>query len=378
MNRLSCYKRRNLFAFFSIFFLLFMLIFSVSVSAQERPLKRLLKRGLDELLKDAQIDEIQIVDESGSRLTLEVAYSGIQVPLGVKITAQAIGHDNLPLSGFSNQTKLITKEKGSVQLTITYSGSGPDSKIQSTGLQVKIFLSAQQESPLIKNMSYFKNWVADSTSQGTGPSGSGAAKIIDPVPMFDENELKITLTPVSPIRPITVKKDLPKAIPKKPPPKGQAIPKEVEPTAPTTFAGSYYRIIAKCSNKCLEVADWNKNGGGNIQQWEWHGGDNQQWEVIPMVGGHFKIVSKLSGRCLDVEGGKRDAGANVQQWDCHGRDNQQWKLVRLADGYYKIVCKQSGKCLDVQWSGTENGTNVWQWDDIGSDAQKWQLVRIDR
>ena len=34
------------------------------------------------------------------------------------------------------------------------------------------------------------------------------------------------------------------------------------------------------SLKVLDVRDWRADNGAPIQQWDWHGGNNQLWQIV--------------------------------------------------------------------------------------------------
>ncbi len=135
----------------------------------------------------------------------------------------------------------------------------------------------------------------------------------------------------------------------------------------------YYKIIAKHSGKCLDVASGSRDSGATVVQWDYLGSDNQLWSLVP-VGAYYKIVAKHSGKCLDVTGGSRDAGAALIQWDCHGGDNQLFSIVGQS-GYYKVIAKHSGKCLDIYGGSRDNGAALIQWDCHGGDNQLWTIAR---
>jgi len=42
-----------------------------------------------------------------------------------------------------------------------------------------------------------------------------------------------------------------------------------------------YHIVSKHSGKCLDVSGWQTDNGVPIQQWSYHGGDNQKWKLVP-------------------------------------------------------------------------------------------------
>jgi Ricin-type beta-trefoil lectin domain-like len=44
---------------------------------------------------------------------------------------------------------------------------------------------------------------------------------------------------------------------------------------------------------------------------------------------HYKVIAKHSGKCLDIAGVSTADGANVQQWSCYGGNNQRWRPVPI-------------------------------------------------
>jgi len=358
------FKRQN-FSIFLTCFLFLMWIFPSSAVCQESALEKLLKKGLDEFLGKGKIDSIQIVEGTDSSLVLNIAYSDIKATIGVRATAEALGANNSPLPGFRCDPKIITGKQGSVRLTLVFHGNGFDTRVKSYGVQAKLFVASAQTAGIKKVKKYSKTWISDPSALGSvSKTPSQSVNVIDPVPMFDLKELA---TPeVKTIHPAVTQA---KMIKPRPTPPVKAISRSVDPNC-------YYQIASKSSGKCLEVKDWSKNNGANVQQWQWHGGDNQWWKFVPLNGGYYRIECKNSGKCLDVEGRSNKSGANVQQFQWNGGNNQQWKAIYVGNGYYKIVSKNSGKCLDVKWGGNNNGVNVWQWDDVGSDAQRWKLIPI--
>ena len=152
--------------------------------------------------------------------------------------------------------------------------------------------------------------------------------------------------------------------------------------------------------------------GGELIQWEWHGGDNQRWmsvaptvaehsgKVLEVVGasvddgaqviqsdysvrgsqlmypepvgdGYVRLRFQHSGKVLDVLGASPDDGAPVIQWEWHGGDNQLFRLEPLGDGHVRILAKHSGKVIDVSGASTSNGAQLIQWTWHGGDNQRW-------
>jgi hypothetical protein len=152
----------------------------------------------------------------------------------------------------------------------------------------------------------------------------------------------------------------------------------------TWFAGQLYpnlptqtkKLIAKHSNKCLDVNGAGYGDGTNVIQWTCHGGANQQWRLEPVqtVGNYYRILAHHSGKALDVSGISTATGANVHQWEWWMGDNQLWELIPQGGGYYLVKAKHSGKCLDVSGVSTADGANVYQWDCHGGGNQLWRIT----
>ncbi|MFD0587223.1 RICIN domain-containing protein [Paenibacillus sp. GCM10027627] len=137
------------------------------------------------------------------------------------------------------------------------------------------------------------------------------------------------------------------------------------------------KIINKNSNKAMDAEGYGTADGTRIHIWNYHGGNNQQWQFIDNGDGYYRIVGVGSGKAVEVANGGTADGNIVLLWPYWGHNHQLWKIVRTNDGYYKFINKHSGKALDVTQSGTANGTKIQQWQDNGSDAQKWQIGKLN-
>ena len=154
--------------------------------------------------------------------------------------------------------------------------------------------------------------------------------------------------------------------------------------AHTWFVGQLYpnwttgtnQLIAKHSNKCLDVDGASGGDGANVHQWGCHGGNNQKWRLEPVftTGNYYRILAHHSGKALDVSGVSTATGANVHQWEWWMGNNQLWELIPQGGGYYMIRARHSNKCLDVAGISTANGANVYQWDCHGGNNQLWRIV----
>ncbi|KMT64913.1 RICIN domain-containing protein [Catenovulum maritimum] len=137
--------------------------------------------------------------------------------------------------------------------------------------------------------------------------------------------------------------------------------------------GTYY-IEAKHSGKYIEVAGFNTDNGGNIQQWSGQQGTQKQWQVTQISGEWYKLINTLSGKALDVASFSTQNGGNIHQWGYSGNDNQLFKFEAQNNGYYIIRNKLSDKCVDVSANSQDNGANIHQWGCSNSDNQQFKLI----
>ncbi|MEV4092021.1 RICIN domain-containing protein [Streptosporangium saharense] len=147
-----------------------------------------------------------------------------------------------------------------------------------------------------------------------------------------------------------------------------------ESEARTGFRAS---LVARHSDRCLDVEGVSTRTGANVQQWTCVDDQpNQEWNLVATSDGYYTLRATHSGKCLDVEGVSLRSGANVHQWTClDDQPNQEWKLVQRDGGYFILVARHSGKCLDVTGVGTDDGANVQQWTCVyGQPNQEWRLA----
>ena len=146
----------------------------------------------------------------------------------------------------------------------------------------------------------------------------------------------------------------------------------------------WYRMTSLQSTKCVEVQGWKTSNGDNIVQYGYHGGANQQWRFETVGEDVYAIYNRHSGLCLEVavwDNGvrtDRDQGGNVRQWEYVGGSNQQWKIEWLDEpyGYYRLINLRSDKALDVAKRSNADGANLQQWSYHGGHNQVWEIRMI--
>ena len=141
-------------------------------------------------------------------------------------------------------------------------------------------------------------------------------------------------------------------------------------------SSAWYRIICRQSNKSLDVNGSSTANGGNIIQWDYWGGNNQQWKITSLGNGYFSIINRNSNKALDVNGSSTAGGAGIIQWDYWGGNNQQWQILDQGFGYFEVINRNSGQSLDVNGASTTNGAGIIQWPWNGGRNQQWQIVQL--
>lgn len=94
--------------------------------------------------------------------------------------------------------------------------------------------------------------------------------------------------------------------------------------------GIFY-IRNKFSGKYLDVADGSSADGTNIVQYSLNKGTNQLFKLSKQSDGTYAVLSKASS-CksgLDVYDWSRDSGGNINQWNFWGGDCQKWILAAV-------------------------------------------------
>jgi hypothetical protein len=142
----------------------------------------------------------------------------------------------------------------------------------------------------------------------------------------------------------------------------------------TNLAGAY-TLQNRNSNLFMDVVGGlgGKADGVNIQQWNGTNQANQQFQVTHLGDGVYKIVAKHSNKALDVQEFGHDDATNVRQWTYHNSVNQQFIIVASSDGYYKLIAKHSGKVVDIANGSTAPEANAHQWSNTNQTSAHWKL-----
>lgn len=135
-----------------------------------------------------------------------------------------------------------------------------------------------------------------------------------------------------------------------------------------------FHLVNKFSSKALDVARGSTDGGAAIQQWRFHGDENQLWRLIPLGSGTFQILSVRSGKALSIADNSERSQAPAIQWEYAGGAGQKWKLTANLDGTYALQNCGSGKYLDLHKQSDADGVLTLQMRGHAGDSQRWWLV----
>ena len=149
-------------------------------------------------------------------------------------------------------------------------------------------------------------------------------------------------------------------------------------------SGTLTSIRTKCGDRyqCVDISAASYADGANAQIWDCVNGNAQMYAFV-FAGfedglPYWVIRNNATGKVLDaaigtgIDGGNN--GANIQQWAYHGGDNQKWTLQMAGDGYFYIRSKLDlNLVLNLLYGSTDNGTNIQLCSFHGGDNQQWYL-----
>lgn len=135
-----------------------------------------------------------------------------------------------------------------------------------------------------------------------------------------------------------------------------------------------FYIKAGHSGKYLDVHEWSTANGGNIVQWAFHGGRNQQFRFKDAGDGYYYIQSIHNGKYLQAHGASTADQGNINQWSFAEEAHLQFLLEKVGNcGYYRIKARHSGKYLNVYGDSQDDGANVIQYKRSDTPNERFKL-----
>lgn len=139
-----------------------------------------------------------------------------------------------------------------------------------------------------------------------------------------------------------------------------------------------YKLQNRNSGKFLDLDNNNTDNNTAIVQYDDEGIDATQIWTLTEIGGEkgvYSICTSVNKRQgMDVADWSKNDGAQVQLYKYSGHRNQQFIVVEKGDGYYQFVSRLSGKVIEIPSSSKDNGEWIKLYDNNGTNTQQWKFV----
>lgn len=146
--------------------------------------------------------------------------------------------------------------------------------------------------------------------------------------------------------------------------------------SPTLSNGTYRINVSYNSSYVMGVTGMNDTDNVRVYVNSSQSGQaDQTWCIDSRNGGFYTIKNFESGLYLDVYYGDSTEGTNIQQCNFHGGDNQLWQILPAGGGTYCLVPKCAlESSADVNGS---DGTNVAIYNSHLGENQRFVFTKID-
>lgn len=131
----------------------------------------------------------------------------------------------------------------------------------------------------------------------------------------------------------------------------------------------YSAVVARHSDRCLDLSASSTQVGAPVQQWGCNGGANQAWQLRPLPGGDVTLLARHSHLCLTASA----TSTAVVQSTCDGGDGQRFAVEDVGGGAVRILARLGGGCLDVAGGSPADGARLLQWPCSGATNQQFSL-----
>ncbi len=144
-----------------------------------------------------------------------------------------------------------------------------------------------------------------------------------------------------------------------------------------------YNVVNRATGKCLDIAFESPDNASLAWLWDCHNpatnGQTFTLKPIPGYSDHFQIIARNSDKCVDIKNDSYSAGEQLQQWACASPipTVQEWKRFGSANNGWGFAIQHTGQCMDDWESGSGNGNKIDQWPCNGTAAQGWKLEPVE-
>ncbi|NOK61871.1 MAG: hypothetical protein GFH27_549281n7 [Chloroflexi bacterium AL-W] len=155
-----------------------------------------------------------------------------------------------------------------------------------------------------------------------------------------------------------------------------AIQSEATPPSDDPIPAGTYRVIARHSDKVLDVSEVSKADEALLHQWSYRGKANQHWRVEPLDDGTYRFMAEHSGKTMDARKARTSNGTPIQQYIWNGTCAQRWHIEPVSSNLYTIRSACSDQVVEVEQSSVEDGALIQLWERTDEDNQYWQFAPV--
>ncbi len=149
----------------------------------------------------------------------------------------------------------------------------------------------------------------------------------------------------------------------------------VNGTGQTLSNGTY--VFKGPNGQCFQVAT--SNSGDPVQQNNYSGLANQQWDIWDLGNGYCKITNHSSHLALDVKGNSTAQNTQLIQYAYNGGDNQQWRFA-WQGLLYVLINKHSNLVITLNNNSKTQFEKITQTSFKADSAHVWipQMLALPR
>ena len=113
------------------------------------------------------------------------------------------------------------------------------------------------------------------------------------------------------------------------------------------------------------------NDGAQVEQWLCSGQSNQDWTFKEVATGQYQLIARSSNKCMEVTGGSTAVGAQQQQMTCTSQPRQLWQAHGVGGGKYELRNVNSNLCLGIVGGSVADGAFTEQSNCNLGNSQLW-------
>ena len=147
-------------------------------------------------------------------------------------------------------------------------------------------------------------------------------------------------------------------------------------TAPIISDGTYYLKNRVSSDKYIHIQYASKSQGAALVLYQGNSGWNTQYTFTRQSDGTYKITNPTTGLVVDAFGGTCTAYDVIGFWDWHGGDNQRWNIESTSAGYRIRPKGNNSQCWSILGNSSANDSGIILYPADGSSGQYFDLVPV--